>query len=368
MARVIIATSNNLVFDNRVHKVSISLINMGFEVWQTGRNRPHVSDAPHRPGKTKLFKLPVNKGPLFYFFLNVYTFIFLLFHKFNILWAVDMETLLACRIAAFLKNRPVVFDSHEFFSEVPELQHRKPVKKIWQTLEKLFIPGCHLKFTVSPGLVSLYKKRYDVDFDLLRNVPLSQPFKKPQIHPSGIPTILYQGALNTGRGIAETIYAMKYLPHYRFIIIGRGDCTESLKTLTKQLGLQTQVEFIGAVPFEYFWKYQENALVGMCLLENNGLNYFHSLPNRIFDYMQAGIPVITTDFPDISEIVKTYNTGLLIHEMDPQKIAESIQMACERIDLRKEWSHTIPTAAQSLTWENESVILKKVTSLLNPQA
>lgn len=337
---------------------------MGFEVWQTGRNYPKVKYKPQRPGKSYLFNLLFKKGPLFYFSLNLNIFLFLLFRKFDILWAVDMDTLPACRMAALLKRKPVVFDSHEFFSESPELHHRKLVKRSWILLEQLFIKGCNLRYTVSPGLVKLYKQRYNCDFHLLRNLPFEKKQLKKPATTLANKKILYQGAINVGRGIEETIRAMKWLPDYRFIIIGRGDCTEQLKQLTSDLGLENQIEFTGAVPFEDFPKYHNNILAGMCLLENMGLNYYHSLPNRIFDYMQAGIPVITSHFPDIAEIVKTNNTGLLLDNMEPKQIAMAIREACENKELRQTWEKSIPKAAQKFTWENEEEIIQKIKDFL----
>ncbi|MGM0377777.1 MAG: glycosyltransferase, partial [Bacteroidota bacterium] len=309
LAHIIITTSNNLVFDNRVHKVTTSLLKFGHTVWRTGRNWPRLHVRSERPGRSILFRLPFRKGVLFYFSLNVYTFFFLLMHHFDALWAVDTDTLPGARLAAFLKRKPVIFDSHEFFSEVPELQKSRWKKSFWKFLEKKLIPGCDSRLTVSPGLVELYKKRYDCDFDLLRNLPFNNISSPRPISHTYHPIILYQGSLNIGRGLSETIQAMQYLPGYIFRIVGDGDCTEELKSLTSRLGLNDRIEFVGPVPFEELHLHHKNVMAGMCLLQNIGLNYFYSLPNRIFDYMQAGIPVIASDFPDIARIVNEHQTG-----------------------------------------------------------
>ncbi|MFW5890554.1 MAG: glycosyltransferase, partial [Marinilabiliaceae bacterium] len=273
MARIIITTSNNLVFDNRVHKVTTTLLKTGHTVWRTGRNwpRPHVN--AKRPGHTVLFRLPFRKGPLFYLSLNIYLFFFLLRHRFDVIWAVDMDTLPASRLAAILKRKPVIFDSHEFFSEVPELQKSRWKKNFWKFLEKQLIPGCDIKLTVSPGLIELYKKRYNCHFRLLMNLPFKNAAVVCPPTQTPPPVILYQGSLNVGRGLSETIRAMEHLPGYIFRIVGDGDCTEELKALTTALGLNDQVEFTGPVPFEELHLHHKNVMVGMCLLQNMGLNY-----------------------------------------------------------------------------------------------
>ncbi|PWD97579.1 glycosyltransferase [Marinilabilia rubra] len=364
MKKAIITTSNNLVYDNRVHKITLSLMKLGLDVYKTGRNYPKTKPNTKRPGHEKRFNLPFKNGPLFYAFLNIYTFFFLLFKPYDIIWAVDMDTLPAARLACYIKKKPVVFDSHEYFSESPELKNRKRVKKIWRFLEKTFIPGADFFITVSPGLIKLYKQNMGLDFTLVRNLPLKN---KQNIHPllkSDTPTILYQGALNLGRGISQTIEAMQFLPGYKFIIVGRGDCTRELKKLSKELNLEDQVNFVGAVPFEKLPKYQKGVLLGMCIHEKIGLNYYYALPNRLFDFIQAGIPVICNDFPDMSAVVSKYNTGLIIENLTPKLLAEKIKEACEDTELRKQWQKSISNAAQQLTWENEEIAIKKIFDLL----
>ena len=365
LKKVIITTSNNLVFDNRVHKITLSLINLGFDVWKTGRNFPHVKAGRKRPGREILFNLPFKKGPLFYTSLSIYTFFFLFFQKYDLIWAVDMDTLPAARIAGFLRRKPVVFDSHEYFSESPELKHRKLVKKTWRFLESIFIPGADIFFTVSPGLVKLYKQNFGIEFTLLRNLPLKNESYRPPLLHSEPPTLLYQGAINVGRGIAQTIKAMKFLPEYKFIIVGRGDCTEELQDLTRDLHLEKQVEFKGAVPFEDLYKFQEGVLLGMCIHENIGLNYFYALPNRLFDYMQAGIPVICNGFPDMKEIIRENDTGLIIDDISPENLAREIKKGCENIELRQKWNKTVSEAAKKFTWETEEKAIRKILTLFN---
>lgn len=365
MKKAIITTSNNLVYDNRVHKVTLTLIELGFQVVKTGRNFPRPQQRTKCEGKEKLFKLPVNKGFLFYFFLNLYTFFYLMFQKSDLIWAVDMDTLPAAKTVAILKRKPIVFDGHEFFSEVPELLHRKIPKRIWMILEKNFLPGCDRYFTVSPGLVKLYKENYDIEFRLLRNFPLRTRETKVPLVNGQEKIIFYQGALNSGRGIRQTIVALSFLPdNYRFSIAGRGDCEEELQQLTQKLGLENRVNFIGPVPFEELHNFHKNVFVGIALHENLGLNYFHSLPNRLFDYLQAGIPVLVSNFPDMAEFVNTNKTGLVIDSIQPEEIAKSIKEACENQELRKKWQQTIPLAAQKFTWENEKEAMKDVSLLI----
>lgn len=365
MKKVIITTSNNLYFDNRVHKITLALIELGFEVLKTGRQLPEIQNPMNRPGREKRFRLPFKKGPLFYFFLNIYTFWFLVFSRLDLIWAVDMDTLPAAKCAAVIKRKPIVFDGHEYFSELPELTNRQKTKGIWVKLERIFLPGCNLYYTVSPGLVNLYKLNLNLDFRLLRNFPIQRKEIKIPILKADEKIILYQGALNTGRGLEQAIKALSFLEdNYRMVIVGRGDITDELIQLTKSMNLEKRVIFTGPVPFEELHKYQENAMLGLALHENMGLNYYHALPNRIFDYIQAGIPVLANDFPDMAEIINNSETGLITNSLEPEIIASTIKEACESTLLRRKWQDTIPLAAKHYTWNNEKDVIKEVLELV----
>ena len=220
-------------------------------------------------------------------------------------------------------------------------------------LKKKLIPGCDKKYTVSPGLINLYQTRYNQKFELLRNLPHLKSSPGIPLMTTSKPVILYQGALNIGRGLEETIQAMKFLPNYIFRIVGDGDYTRELQALARKLNLNNQIEFIGPVPFENLANYHQNVMAGICLLHNQGLNYYYSLPNRLFDYLQAGIPVIASEFPDMSDIIKKHQTGLLIRDLNPGTIAQTIRRACEEKSLREKWQETLPKAAREFTWQEE---------------
>lgn len=351
--QIIITVSNNLVTDNRVTKLSGYLDALGWKVLILGRRWPGGEIPEGRPGLVKRFGLPINKGPLFYALLNLRLFIYLLKTKADKIVAVDLDTLPAACMAGKLKRIPVVFDSHEYFPEVPEIQNRPFVKWFWLKLEALFVPMTELGITVSQGIVDIYRKKYGLNFLLVRNVP-NKPSEVYEVRPvPEHPIIYYQGALNIGRGLKEAIRALSFLPKYQMIIAGTGDEAAELQALVRDLGFEDRVRFTGQLPFERLAAEAEKAHVGLCLLENRGLNYYHSLPNRLFDYPALGLPIIATGFPDITEVVTAYETGLLLNDMEPEQIAQTIRTACEDKDLREKWKKSLKAAVEDLNWERE---------------
>lgn len=358
--RLVITVSNNLVTDNRVAKLVHYFDSEGMEVFVLGRNWPGGALPAHRKGQHRRFKLWVNKGPLFYALLNLRLFFWLSVHRFDKVLAVDLDTLPAAWLGARLKRRPVFMDSHEFFSESPELQHRPAVKKIWRSLEAFLLPRIDGGFTVSPGIVDLYQTLFGVQFELLRNVPRRPTELLPLREVGADLVVYYQGALNVGRGLKEAIRAMTLLPEYSLRIAGSGDEEEELWDLVKALKLEKQVVFLGRLPFEALSAEAAQAHVGLCLLENMGLNYYHSLPNRLFDYPALGLPIIATNFPDMGKLVRQYNTGLLLDSMAPEVLAAAIRRACEDGALRLLWQEALPRIVADLNWEKEAKVLAKL--------
>jgi glycosyltransferase involved in cell wall biosynthesis len=351
--QIIITVSNNLVTDNRVTKLSGYLDALGWNVLILGRRWPGGDIPEVRPGLVKRFRLPFNKGPLFYALLNLRLFIYLLKAKAEKIVAVDLDTLPAACMAGKLKRIPVIFDSHEYFPEVPEIQNKPFVKWFWLKLEALFVPMTELGITVSQGIVDIYRKKYGLNFLLVRNVP-NKPSEVYEVRPvPEQPIIYYQGALNIGRGLKEAIRALSFLPKYQMIIAGSGDEEAELHALVRDLGFEDRVRFTGQLPFERLAAEAEKAHVGLCLLENRGLNYYHSLPNRLFDYPALGLPIIATGFPDITEVVTSFETGLLLNVMEPEQIAQTIRTACEDKVLREKWNKSLKAAVEDLNWERE---------------
>ncbi|MDG5800365.1 glycosyltransferase [Marinilabiliaceae bacterium ANBcel2] len=358
--KIVITVSNNLVTDYRVTKFTRYLTAKGYDVVVVGRKWPGGDIPDGRPGKIVRLRLLFNKGALFYLHLNLRLFFFIMRQRWSKIVAVDLDTLPAAVLAGKFKAIPVIFDSHEFFTEVPELQKRPVIKKAWLAIQRFFIAHIKKGITVSGGVAALYKKKYNLDFAVVRNIPEKAGEVRDIVLETKNPVIYYQGALNIGRGLEQTIRALSFLPEYRLRIVGSGDIEDKLKDFAQRFGVDDRVEFVGRVPFEKLPHYAEGASVGICFLDNLGLNYFHSLPNRIFDYPRLGLPVIATGFPDISDLVSEYETGLLIDSLDPEIIAVAVRKACETIELREEWSKKLVTAAEELTWENEVKELDKL--------
>jgi glycosyltransferase involved in cell wall biosynthesis len=354
--KITASVTNDLVIDQRVHKVCNTLMQNGHDVLLVGR-RLRTSPPLNRPYRVHRMRLLFNHSFFFYVEYNLRLFLFLLTDRADIYLANDTDTLPANFLASLIRRKPLVFDAHEIFPEVPEVTHRRWVKAVWTGIENLLFPRLQRTYTVCQSIADYYNQKYNIRMQVVRNIPPAwrentRPLPPP-IDPKGKKVLLYQGAVNVGRGIEPVIDAMPRLDEFVFYIVGDGDLLEALKERTKCMGLDDRVFFTGRVPFEQLPAYTACADIGVNLLENNGLNYYYSLPNRIFDYLRAGVPVLTCDFPEIRRIVERYGIGRLTNNYDPLFLAESLRQM-----VKQEKNEAGFAAANAeLTWEKEEKVL-----------
>jgi len=354
------------VTDNRVHKVAISLQKMGFEPVLIGRLLPE-SHVVERDYKTHRMKLLFRKGAMFYFEYNLRLFFYLLKSKIDVFVSNDLDTLPANYLVSRIKRKPLVYDSHEYFTEVPELIGRPVVRTIWTWLEKLLVPKVDAAYTVCDSIAEVYHDLYKVDFKVVRNLPVCSATEKiahsmTRSHrmSNSSKIILYQGALNLGRGVGAAIRSMPYLDGAELWLAGDGDQTSELKELVAEMKLESKVKFLGRLPLHQLHEVTRQADLGISLEEDLGLNYRFALPNKLFDYIQAGVPVLVSNLPEMRHIVEHYQIGAIAETHQRKELAELLRNALFDQDKRLVWEQNLPRAASELCWENEEKTLQDI--------
>lgn len=357
--KIIVTVSNDLSTDQRVRKMCNTLHKMGYEIVLLGRLRRN-SLPIDRPYEVKRFKLWFDKGGLFYANLNIRLFFFLLFAKYDRIHANDLDTLLPAYFTSKLRKKTLVYDTHEIFTEVPEIQGRW-VKKVWLRIEGSIFPKLNKILTVNRSIADFYGKRFSKDVKVIRNIPEKQNASFTQTRadlklPENKFIVIAQGSgINVDRGNEELLLSIKNLKDVYLLFVGSGDAIPGLKRLSYENGMETKVRFIDRMPYDEMIQYTANADLGISLDKPNNLNYLYSLPNKIFDYISAGIPILASDLPEVANIVNTYKVGHVIDEISPNAIAKGIE------DLRSigkdNWKEALKTASEDLTWEKEAKVL-----------
>jgi len=356
--KVFVAVTNDVSTDQRVHKVSNYLITKGFDVEVYGRVLPNTFEVD-RNYKIIRKKLLFNNNFLFYAEYNLRLLWFLLFKKYDFILSNDLDTLPACFIASKIKKSKLIYDSHEYFTETPELQGRKFVQNFWLKIEAYFVPKVKNAITVSRPIAKIYTKKYSVVFKVLRNLPeLNRVVEVEDVnYPTQNKIVLYQGVLNPGRGIKPMIDSLFFLKNVDLVIIGFGKVKEELKQYVKEKKMENRVHFLGRIPYEKLPNYAKIADVGMVLEEPLGKSFEYSLPNKLFDYTHANIPIIASPLVEVKKIVEKYKIGLVIENYNPKHIASVVERLLTDNQLIKKIKQNQHKAKAELCWEKEVKIL-----------
>ncbi|MBK8846072.1 MAG: glycosyltransferase [Bacteroidetes bacterium] len=371
MPRILISVTSDLITDQRVHRTAGALHQAGYAVLVIGRQLSNTA-LDNRPYLTRRFKLWFTKGPMFYFSYNLRLFLFLLFTKADILFANDLDTLMPNYLCSRMKRIPLIYDSHEYFTGVPELEGRRVVKFIWKSIERWIIPQLTYMITVNNSIASLYKKEYDSSFAVVRNVP-SIDFELPVVDkikfktennlPADKPMIILQGnGINIHRGSEELVEAMQHVSNAYLLIAGNGDVIEILKSKVRELHLENKVFFKPRMPYKQLLQYTCCAHLGISFDKPTNINYKLSLPNKLFDYMYCGVPVLITNLPEPAAIVKQHECGYVLHEFSVKSIADSLSnIFSNPEDLNIKRENALRTATH-FSWQNEKNILLDVVA------
>ncbi len=342
---------------------------MGYEVLLVGRVKSDSMAMNSRVYDTKRMKLIFEKGVMFYAEFQIRLFLFLLFKPKSVLVANDLDTLWPNYRISKLKGAELIYDSHEIFCEVPELQNNPKKKRIWEKLEGRIVPKLKYCITVNQSIANWFYNKYKVKFNVVRNItnPLllkSELTRQDLKLPIDTKLIILQGAgINVDRGAEELIESMQYVDNAILLIVGGGDVIETLKDNCKKLNLESKVIFIPKQNPENLLHYTKCADIGLSIDKNSNINYQFSLPNKIFDYLHAGVPVLVSRLTEIEKIVSKYNVGTFIENHEPKHIAEQINFMLSSNEYNT-WKANTKKASEENNWENEQKVWKEIISAL----
>lgn len=365
--KAIVSVINDLVTDQRVDRACRAIIKKGYKVTLVGRVLPQSLPMNDRPYATHRMRLFFSRGPAFYLEYQTRLFLFLLVRKSDLLWANDLDTLLPNFLITKFKNTELIYDSHELFCEVPELLANPKKRRIWKRLERWIFPKLDKVITVNQSIANIYGHEHEKHIKVIRNIPLKRTLENAKSKEElGLPTdkkiIILQGAgINIDRGSEEAVEAMQWVDNAILLIVGSGDVIEQLKQMRVDLGLEEKVMITGKVPYEQLAQYTQIADLGLSFDKDTNLNYRYSLPNKLFDYIHADVPVLVSNLVEIVRIVKDYQIGDVIDSHDPKHIANKIQKCFSNKKRYFSWTKNLKKAQKELSWEIEE---QKILDLL----
>ena len=284
--------------------------------------------------------------------------------------AHDLDSLWPAVRAAQRLDRPIVYDAHEFWTEQSSLVNRPLMRSCWRLLERRLIRRVDRVITVSGSIAQSLKERYRLDeVVVLRNLPLfrhkvqSNLIRETLELPDDRPIVLYQGGFLTENGLHEQIEAAAGLTA-ALVLIGDGPSEQALRNQVRAAGLDDRVYFIPRVPFHQLHNYTCSADLGLCLIKGTGKSFYYSLPNKLFEYMMAGLPVLASNFPEMQRIIRETRTGATVDPTDIAAIREQIAAFLGNAEQREACAKASLQAAQYYNWERESVQLTQLYATL----
>jgi glycosyltransferase involved in cell wall biosynthesis len=336
-----------------MQRIAQCLHNAGYKVHLIGRSLDASEPNFTQEFRTTHIQCKRKKGFAAYLEFNIRLFFFLIRKPFDILHLADPDTGIAGFKLKLFKRCKLVYDSHELFIHVPELHNQAFKKMLWYWVEKAVVKVSNARITVSESVGKELKRMHGRAFEIVRNVPLLEKERKEERFDLHKPFILYQGAVNKGRGLFELVLAAKDLP-YHIYIAGRGDEYDNLIELVKKLNLYEKVHFLGYVKPPILRVLTQEAHLGYNLIESKSKSYFYSLSNKFFDYVHAGVPSLSPQFPEYQSLTAKHPVSVLC-DLNAQTIIQTVKSIDET--KYKSMQHACAQAKLEWNWEKESQIL-----------
>ena len=371
---VVALVSNDLATDQRMHRSLTSLSRAGYRCLLLGALRSWSTPLPADWAfAAERLDLRADAGKRFYWRLHRAHHARLLALRPRLILAVDLDTIWAARRAGRRLGIPFVFDAHELFDELPEVARRWHIRLAWRVLGRWCVPAAAAAYTVGHAIAHILSTRYGLPFAVVRNCPealdpteVHRPRELAGSDPERPFTILYQGALNEGRGIEELIGAAARLRDVRVLIAGNGPEGPRLRALAKSHPA-AEVTFLGALPPAELRALTPTADLGYALMRDVGLNYRLSLSNKSLDYIQAGLPSLQMDWPEYRRLHDEYGCYHLVRELTIKAVVDAVR-ACRQNEYHARLRAACIEAAPRLTWSTEAEVLLALIAGVLPSA
>jgi glycosyltransferase involved in cell wall biosynthesis len=266
----------------------------------------------------------------------------------------------------------LVYDAHELFPEMS--LHRPWQRRFYAWLERRFSPRADAVITINTSIAGELVARYGVRAPtILMNCPVApagapRPAVRSRLRAAldvgdATPVVLYQGGLSANRGLENLVRAARHWGDAVLVFMGAGLLEPGLRALVRSEGLEHKVRLIPPVPYAELLEHTKGADVGVIPYLPIGLNNTLCTPNKLFEYIVAGIPVAASDLPELRRIIDGYGLGATFDPYSPEAIARAVATCLER---RGEMAARARAAAPELSWERQELKLLALYKSLAP--
>ncbi|MFC1770983.1 glycosyltransferase family 4 protein [Candidatus Margulisiibacteriota bacterium] len=352
------------VLDSRVKNETESLQKTGYSVTVfclTGNNtkkteiRNNVKIVRHGFGSKKTIKI---------FSTIVGMFFKAMLQKYKIIHVHDITALPIAFIIAKLKRIPFIYDSHELWAKAEHNTNSKLAIHGAITIEKIIAHKASQIITVSDSIRDHLKISFNnPNVTTIRNIPSYTQkgkyniFREKHNIPQDTPIFIYQGLFSKSRGVHIILDALLKTDRnmrFKFIFLGFGDFAEEMKKIIKENHLESTAMVLDPVPQEILLQYTKSADIGVHAIANTCLSHDYCLPNKILEFMQAGLAIVCTNLTELSKFINTNHIGLTFENNNPQDLAAKIEQLATDKELLLKYKSEAQKLSKKITWENEA--------------
>lgn len=357
---IVLTVTNDLQYDQRMRRICATLHQHGYQITLVGRflsKSIQLSNQPYQ--QIRLKHLIFKKGKLFYLEFNLRLLLFLIYFPFDAICSIDLDTAIPGILVSKIKRKKHLFDAHELFTHVPEVARRKHIQMLWESVQSFTFKYTHAAYTVGPAIAQYFEEKYHKPVGVVRNMPLDSDavLATNFTLPAG-KFILYQGALNEGRGLENLISAMHHIP-CDLVFAGEGNLSNLLRIQCQNENLDYKIHFLGMISPENLPTLTQKAYIGYNVSENLGLSYYLSLNNKFFDYAKALLPSLINPFPEYQQLLTEFRVGLLTEPQTTDIIIQANRLLHDEV-LYLQIKTNCMSAADAWTWENETPALLEI--------
>lgn len=363
---IVLVMTSGLTSDQRMIRVATALHDAGATVTMIGREFEGALPLRKQPWQQLRIRTSRPRGPGMYLSFNRRAYSECSRLQPDLLYAVDLDTVMAVSAVARSMNVPWIYDAHEYFTGVPELKNRRWRQLAWRWVERR-IKTAAACITVNDSLARILSEHSKRDFEVIRNVPQLQDYT-PQDR--GGKRLIYQGVVNQGRWVEHYIAVLPELPaDIELHIYGTGDRIDTVTELANQSPRSSDIYLHGKLPPDALRQETTKGWLGLNLLDPTSPNYYYSLANKFFDYMHAGVPSLNSNLPEYQAITEQYKVGLCV---DNEKAALINVILCvyhdEQFYLQMQQSSL--KARTGFCWQQEqdrllTIVDRQLTKTLN---
>lgn len=371
MPDVLFALTGDIRHNSRALRQLRSLAALGASVEVIAlADRPQTTYLPSGI-PVHLLKKPEGSGPLFFWRVHRAFRNAIRSTAATVYHASDLYTLPAMSAGAAATDGSLAFDSRELYPYVASTANRPWVRWFWQGVQAGYLPRTDAVFTVSESIAEELRESYDIPPPtVLYNAPAFEevsPSRKLR-EMTGIPedraVILHQGSMRRDRGCEQLVAAMRNLDNAALVFLGSGSLQSTLEEIVQLHDLQDRIYFVPPVPPTELLPVTASADIGVTLLQDTCRNHRLALPNKLFEYLMAGLPVVASDLPEIRAVVRGFDVGRTVRPDDTAALAAALQKLVDRPGLRSSLASHTPRVFDVYSWEKSNVRFTEVYSKL----